>query len=414
MNRKQQEAIDAVLAGKNVFLTGQAGTGKSEVIKYIVRKMEDRGARVGITSLTGISALAIQGMTIHSWAGVGIADKPADVLTRRVLRGKRKKAWTETQLLIVDEVSMMSVDLFQKLDTVGRAVRRRVRLPFGGLQLLFSGDFCQLAPVEGEYCFETALWDECQFHTVYLTENMRQADPQFQALLARVRLGEITPQDQQVLETRVGAQLAGAMEATRLYARRAQVEAINNRKLDELGPATRRAFTANDEVATTQDIQRDRLKMALERVCPARARLELAIGAQVMLLVNYGSETGLANGSRGVVEGYSPAGFPVVRFVHRTETIQPHEWTIQVDEETQVFRKQIPLTLAYASTIHKCQGATLDAVQVSLGSEIFSDGQFYVALSRVRTLEGLTILDLDTSRLRCNDRVKRFYTTINV
>lgn len=410
-NQEQKEAIDVILSGKNVFLTGQAGTGKSEVIKHVKKLLQDSDKKVGITSTTGISALAVGGITIHSWAGVGLANKSADILTAIVRRSKRADVWRKTDVLLIEEVSMMSADLFEKLDVVGRAIRRRIRIPFGGLQLVLCGDFCQLPPVDGGFCFLSETWKNCDFYTCYLTQNMRQSDARFQALLARARLGTLNKEDKQLLKCRIGAKLDGVIQPTRLYSRRTQVEVINNENLKMLGPKTLRIFKAVDETDAEDKLdsrETERIKTLIERSCPAHSEISLAIGAQVMLIYNLGLEAGLVNGSRGIIERYEGL-YPVVKFKDVEIVVEPQEWSITISEDLSAFRKQIPLILAYASTIHKCQGATLDCVEVSLGSEIFAEGQFYVALSRVRSLEGLVITDLDFSRLTCNAQVKDFY-----
>lgn len=412
-NKQQSEAIETVMKGHNVFITGQGGVGKSEIIKIVTKKLEDEGKIVAVTSLTGISALSIGGSTIHSWAGIGLGDKASSVLVTRA-RKYRKKEWQQTDLLIIDEVSMLSADLFEKLDAVSRRLRFCPARAFGGLQLLLCGDFCQLPPVkQSQFCFESRSWQECNLKICYLTINMRQSDVEFQSLLSRSRLGLLTDGDKDLLHSRVGARKTSCLiKPTTMFSKRYQVEDLNNAELDRLA-SEKKTFNSLDETDHEYDLdppEKDKIKSIVNKSCLAQETLVLATGAQVMLIVNIKAR-GLVNGSRGVVVGFKNG--PIIKFLNGSmfEAL-PVEWKIKLSEDYSAFRKQIPVILAYATTIHKAQGATLDCVEVDLGSEIFSEGQFYTALSRVKSLDGLFITDLDTTKVKCNEKVLKFYLAL--
>jgi ATP-dependent DNA helicase PIF1 len=424
-NAKQQEAIDMVLnEQRNIFLTGAGGTGKSEVIKHVKKELEALGRIVAVTSMTGVSALLIGGLTLHSWAGIGLGNARKDVLCNQVMRCHKDKNWKSVDLLIIDEISIMSPELLEKIDFIGRRMRNRMR-PFGGIQLLFSGDFAQLPPVGADlYCFESDVWKSCDFYVCYLKENMRQSNSKFQELLARARLGELSKDDERVLSNRNKARPPSDAEIkpTKLFSTRAQVDNSNETELNVLIKVLGRKaheHVSNDKFKLKEgkeftSKQKQNFLETAEKNCPARKRLVLAVGAQVMLVSNLNLLGGLCNGSRGVVKRYNSSGLPIVLFMNGTETaLQQATFEIKVSDDAVVIRKQIPLVLAYASTIHKCQGATLDCVQVSLGNDIFSCGQSYVALSRVRTLEGLYISSLCLSKIACDPKVKKFYSSLD-
>lgn len=408
-NKQQLCAIQSVASGKNVFITGQGGVGKSEIIKHITKEFEANNKQVAVTSLTGISALAIGGTTVHSWSGIGLGERDVRIL---ISKAKNKsKEWRETNLLIIDEISMLSAELFEKLDNIGRHIRRNARLPFGGLQILLCGDFCQLPPVkQTTFCFESPSWKKCNFTICYLTINMRQSDARFQKLLTRARLGDLTEDDMKVLETRLCVKPPAAMvRPTKMFPKRQQVDYLNNLELNLLD-AELKSFKAIDETDHKDALnshEKERIKGIINKSCMASEKLILAVGAQVMLIMNM-KLRGLVNGSRGVVVGFGEC--PVVKFLNGISfEVVAAEWEIKVSNENFAYRKQIPLILAYASTVHKVQGATLDYVEVDLGDDMFSEGQFYTALSRVRTLDGLFITSLDFSKVLCNKKVSKFY-----
>jgi ATP-dependent DNA helicase PIF1 len=421
-------------------LTGPGGTGKSYLIHYIRDNCED----VAVTALTGCAALLLgQGAkTIYSWAGIGLGKETVDELVTKIRRnGRTKKNWRSTQTLVIDEISMMPADLFEKLDAIGRKVRG-VQRPFGGIQLVLSGDFFQLPPIaaagQTRFVFESPVWAEAVQESIVLTEIKRQSDPMFQDILNAARQGRLTEEHLDILRARKGLPWQSeAIRPTLLFSRRTEVDAINDANLKALtgprmtytvetvdiptgSPAKKQAqlpfaLNAPGKMTTAYSKATEEAAALVDKNAPYQAELVLAPGAQVMLLYNMDITAGLVNGSRGVVTGFSQeAGkYPIVQFKHCTRMIAPHTWPLG-DGFPGLARQQVPLTLAYAQTIHKCQGSTLDSALIDIGSRTFEYGQAYVALSRVKSLDSLYIWDIDPAALMVHPRVTAFYQSIAV
>jgi ATP-dependent DNA helicase PIF1 len=419
LNPGQTYALGLIEDGRNIFLTGQGGVGKSELIKHVKSLWEARGKKIGITSLTGVSSLALRGMTIHSWAGIGLGDLSCAELLKKVRKKPQKKNWMGTDLLVIDEISMMSPDLLLKLDFVGRAMRRCERA-FGGIQLVFSGDFCQLPPVKTDvYCFEGETWKACNLEVVQLTQNMRQSDPLFMKILSEVRMGILTPEGRALLESRLNAKVGKeGIIPTKLFSHRKAADEVNEAGLAAIPRSDTnklQRFTAIDYISAKHEVPEHIQKFYIEnlnKACQARPVLDLLVGSQVILIYNLDVKQSLVNGSSGIVVRFEEMR-PVVRFTTGLEVIIPmHDWDLVINEDTVVSRRQIPLILGYAITIHRSQGSSLDYVEIDLGDDIFASGQFYVALSRVRTLEGLSITSLSTKGLISDPKVRNFYAQL--
>lgn len=444
LNPDQAAALRAIQAGRNIFLTGAGGTGKSHTIRAITEWALRAGIRYSVTALTGCAALLLDcgAKTLHSWAGVGLAKDSPATLVDAIKRNRRaSRRWTDTQLLIVDEVSMMSPEFLEKLDCVARRIRKRPEERFGGLQLVLAGDFCQLPPVSRDtsggsttstsprFIFEMPLWSQLIDETIYLRHIIRQTDPVFQQILNEARLGALTPASTGVLEKRLGLPWQeNEIRPTLLFTRNAEVDEVNRRNMEALTTerhtyeaqtvvmdttvtARRGATVSQPKPLIVQPDDPDVL-VALERLdadAPYDPKLELAVGAQVMLIVNLDQDIGLVNGSRGVVTGFSAGGLPLVKFINQKEPIMIDRSYWWLDEIEGIGRGQFPLRVAYAITIHKSQGATLDCALVDVGSSTFEYGQAYVAMSRVRSLEGLYIWKLDPRKIRCHPAVSTFY-----
>lgn len=312
--------------------------------------------------------------------------------------------WRDAQFLIIDEVSMISGDFFDMLDQVARAARRRPELPFGGLQLVLCGDFCQLGPAKIEkleYAFEAAAWDETVQHHFCLTEVKRQeGDQDLIDILGQVRMGQMSDgaKDSLARCTRTLSNDNGVLP-TRLYCTNRDVDAENARELAKLQGDVH-TFVALDQGPK-------QLLHIFSKGCSAPQELELKVGAQIVLTKRL--EDKLVNGSRGVVKAFSAGGLPVVAFDNGLQKeIPPMKWEGGMDKN--LFREQIPLRLAWALTVHRCQGMTLDKVECSL-AEAFAPGQIYVALSRVRTMAGLQMQSFDISKARVSPKVAAFYSS---
>uniref|UniRef100_A0A6C0JY68 ribonuclease H n=1 Tax=viral metagenome TaxID=1070528 RepID=A0A6C0JY68_9ZZZZ len=431
---EQREAIDAVLAGQTIFLTGPGGTGKSFLLKVLYEEFNKTGKKMAVTAMTGCAALLLgpHAKTLHSWAGVGLGRDSADTIISAISKnGKKKKNW-RADCLIIDEVSMMTPDLLELLDKVGRAVRKRRTELMGGLQIVFVGDFYQLPPVAdtAKFAFQCQLWNDLVKKTVYLKTIHRQRDPVFQKILLEAREGELSEESYQTLLSRKGLRLKGLqIRPTLLFTRNADVNAINMKELAKLEGeeqvyrvTTVSQYTfdedcgksAKDLIHSSKDIpdETDYRLQKLDKDASYVTELRLKIGAQVMYIKNHrDTELGLVNGSRGVVTGLRSDGV-MVKFLSMGHDyfVKKHIW--QSDDP--VFRQQIPLRLAYALTIHKAQGASLDSAMVDIGPATFEYGQAYVALSRVRSLEALYVYDIDKDAFKVHPAVKEYYKGIQL
>ncbi|XP_068409641.1 ATP-dependent DNA helicase PIF1 isoform X3 [Eschrichtius robustus] len=412
LSREQAAVLRVVLKGQSIFFTGSAGTGKSYLLKRILGSLPPTGTVA--TASTGVAACHIGGTTLHAFAvsltGIGSGQAPLAQCVALAQRPGVRQSWLNCQRLVIDEISMVEADLFDKLEAVARAVRQQNK-PFGGIQLIICGDFLQLPPVTKgsqppQFCFQAKSWRRCVPVTLELTEVWRQTDETFISLLQAVRLGrcsdEVTRQLRATAAHRVGRD---GIVATRLCTHQDDVALTNERQLQKL-PGEVHSFEAMDsdpEQARTLDAQ-----------CPVSQLLQLKLGAQVMLVKNLAVSRGLVNGARGVVVGFEAEGrgLPQVRFLCGvTEVIRADRWMVQATGGRLLSRQQLPLQLAWAISIHKSQGMSLDCVEISLG-RVFASGQAYVALSRARSLQGLCVLDFDPMVVRCDPRVLSFYATL--
>jgi ATP-dependent DNA helicase PIF1 len=431
LNDDQTAALNAVKTGRNIFLTGAGGTGKSHTIRAIVAWAKATGVRYDVTAMTGCAALllGLKAKTLHSWAGIGLGRESPASLAESIKRSRKtQRRWMDCQLLIIDEISMMTPELLEKLDFIARRVRRRPDVKFGGIQLLLAGDFCQLPPVQkpsanggggGDatatptplFAFESTAWHTLIDATHHLTKIERQPDPAFQAILTEARMGALSAASIATLQGRKGLPWAtDQIRPTLIFSRNADVATINAANMDALDgePVIFKAATIQS-AATHIDAELEAQLTRLDLDAPYEPTLQLKIGAQVMLITNLDQERGLVNGSRGVILNFTSTGLPVVRFLSVSEPVTIDRATWMLPDNDQVGRAQIPLKVAYAITIHKSQGATLDCALIDIGSNTFEYGQAYVALSRVRSLEGLHIWSLNPTKIRCHPAVAAFY-----
>ncbi|CAM9643345.1 unnamed protein product [Ascophyllum nodosum] len=419
LSKDQQKVVDLVAAGKSIFFTGCAGTGKSLVLNRILRCLKEDGtAGVHATATTGLASSHVKGTTLQQFAGIGKASGSGEELVRIVRkRPDAVRRWRTVQVLIVDEISMLDGDTFDALEYVARELRKNPT-PFGGVRLVLSGDFFQLPPVsrKGEpakkLCFEAAAWKACVQETVELKLVFRQRDVKFVKLLSRIRWGQCTPEVLADLRSCSNRRLAGedGIEETLLLTHKADVLRVNEERLGKL--------EGSEVVARAQDrCSRPEYRRQLDEACSAPETLRLKVGAQQVILVkNLSTGRGMANGSRAVVVRFatlSGARLPVLRFTSGLEdVIRPEEFNLYVGGLVVATRRQLPLALAWALSVHKSQGMSLDRASVCL-SRAFEYGQAYVALSRVRSLEGLSVVGtIDPDKIRAHPRVVSFYRAL--
>lgn len=412
---KQETALKILQTGANVFLTGEPGSGKTHTVNQYVRWLEERGISAAITASTGIAATHIGGYTIHSWSGIGVKRDldlyALDKITQneRVVRRVRGAC-----VLITDEVSMLSAKTLSMVDAVCREIRH-TDAPFGGLQVVLVGDFFQLPPVVREeyreeetldaetfepithFAFSARAWEALNPLVCYLSEQHRQEDKAFLELLSGIRRGTFSASHRALLEER--RSVSGRAGITQLYSHNADVDRINDKELAGISGDIRTfAMTSQG---------RDTLVASLKRGCLSPETLSLKIGARVMFTKN-DVERRFVNGTLGVVAGFSKEnGYPTVKTNSgRTIEVEPLEWHIEDGGRVLARIEQIPLRLAWAITVHKSQGMSLDSAHMDL-SQAFEYGQGYVALSRVRTLAGLSLSGLNERALEVHPEVMR-------
>ncbi|XP_030630601.1 ATP-dependent DNA helicase PIF1 [Chanos chanos] len=405
LSKEQTAVLNAVLGGKNVFFTGSAGTGKSFLLKRIVGSLPPKSTFA--TASTGVAACHIGGTTLHNFAGIGSGSAPLEQCLELAQRPGVLRHWTSCKHLIIDEISMVEAQFFDKLEAIARSIRRSTE-PFGGIQLIVCGDFLQLPPVtkgkdKPNFCFQARSWRKCIHLNMELTEVRRQTDRTFISILQSVRVGRVTEEvTAQLLKSASHSIERDGILATRLCTHKDDVELTNENKLNQL-PGAVRVFEAVDS-----DPQ---LVKIIDSHSPVGQQLQLKVGAQVMLTKNLDVQRGLVNGARGVVVDFQPdsQGFPRVRFLcGAVEVIKRERWMFKAGGGVYLSRQQLPLKLAWAISIHKSQGMTLDCVEISL-ARVFECGQAYVALSRARSLDGLRVMDFDPHVVQANPDVLLFY-----
>ena len=440
LSKEQQFAFHKYLQGHNIFITGPGGSGKSALIKLIHKHAYNHFRTIQVTALTGCASVLLncKAKTLHSWAGIGLGNGTTEQLVTKIKKNKFAKAlWKQTDILVVDEVSMLSLKLFDTLNAIGKTIRGKPQ-PFGGIQIIFSGDFFQLPPVGDKdepdtqrFCFESNEWNsvfhrDCQ---IQLVKIFRQTDEIYSTILNQIREGKIKRKSNDLLLQYVDRPFDSNLvaEPTKLYPTRNKVENINNTKMSSLQGEEREykikyikdiEMTKNDRLKrlefSERDIQIELDFLASNLIC--EKEMKLKVGSQVMCIINIQSDTGIevCNGSQGIVTEFCEVtGSPRVKFNNGIDRIMVRNvWAS--DKIPGVGVSQIPLILAWALTIHKSQGATMDAAEIDVGSGIFECGQTYVALSRVKNLEGLYLTSFDAKRIRINKKVKEFYDSLTL
>ena len=395
---KQQRALEILKSGKNVFITGSAGTGKTYLLNRYTRYLQERRIYATIVAPTGIAASHLGGQTIHSFFALGIREGIDEYYVESLLEKKYLKSrFSKLKLLIIDEISMVSPELFAAMDLVLRGFKSS-SLPFGGVQVVISGDFFQLPPVskmpkEKRFAWQAEAWRALELETCYLQEKFRQDDDRLISILDDIRLGEISAHSQSLLDGRLDITLAEDMHATRLYTHNVDVDRINLEALAAL-EGEEKHFEYESK-GTQKNIEKIfKTSLVLEK-------LSLKKDALVIFIKN-NAEEGYVNGTTGIVESFSPIdNMPIVRTSQGKKIkLDLEDWSIENEGGKAIASvSQVPLRLAWAITIHKSQGMTLDAAEIDL-SKTFETGQGYVALSRIRSIEGLRLMGLNTMALR--------------
>lgn len=400
----QATALKVLQTGANVFLTGEPGSGKTHTINAYVKWLRDHGIEPAITASTGIAATHIGGTTIHSWSGLGVRetlspyDLDAIASNKKVIERARG-----TSVLIIDEISMLGRDTLSMVDAILREVRGR-EYPFGGMQVVLVGDFFQLPPIvrrdsieygAAPFAFTSIAWDALNPIVCYLHEQHRQSDEIFTKLLSALRRGQVGDDVHDALAGRAVEPEAIAPDTPRLYSHNANVDSLNDSRLGELrGKAHTFSMLSRGPAHLVE---------SLKRGCLSPETLVLKEGAKVMFTKNDPAGA-FVNGTLGVVEAFTSGGAPIVRTARGALEVEPAEWKMDDGGKTLARISQLPLRLAWAITVHKSQGMTLDEAAVDL-SRAFEYGQGYVALSRVRSLSGLHLVGYNQRALEVHPEV---------
>ncbi len=417
----QEEALTILKTGANVFLTGEPGSGKSHTIGRYVEYLRERGVDPSITASTGIAATHIGGLTIHSWSGIGIQKTLDPYAIDRIAQNERvARRIGRARVLIIDEVSMLSPQTLAMADHVCREIRHSSK-PFGGLQVVLVGDFFQLPPVEkneeekrlknasldledtnedtsARFAYDGSTWKALNPIICYLSEQHRQEDEVFLSMLGALRRGEAGGEVRQTLEGRMfDADGIDEMaeDTTRLFSHNVDVDRLNSDALSRIEGETERF--------TMEGFGPEPLIEQLKRGCLSPDTLDLKIGARVMFTKN-NFDGGYVNGTTGEVTGFGADGYPIVNTKRGECSALPMEWAAESEGRVLARVVQVPLRLAWAMTVHKSQGMSLDRAMIDL-SRAFEYGQGYVALSRLRTLEGLSLLGLNERALEVHPDV---------
>ena len=400
----QAQALDILKMGHNVYLTGPAGSGKTHVLNLYIDYLKSNDVSVGVTASTGIAATHMGGMTIHSWTGMGIKNELDSSDIKDILKKSHiKRRMDNVRVLIIDEVSMLHHFRLDLVDQILRAAKKNED-PFGGVQVVLCGDFFQLPPVsrmgepEAFFVYASQAWKEADFKVCYLEEQYRQTDDRATAVLNDIRANRVSEDTQTYLRECFieNKKEISITEPTRLFTHNIDVDEVNKKELTKI--------KGKEGTFTMHARGNETLVAILKKSCLAPEVLNLKVGARVMVVKN-NMEEGYANGTLGVVTSLEG---PEVRLTNQ-KVIKVGVESWRIEEEGRVLAEitQLPLRLAWAITVHKSQGMSLDAVEVDL-SKSFEKGMGYVALSRVRTLAGLTILGINELALEVHPDVLDF------
>ena len=448
LSPEQRHAYTQFTKGENLFITGPGGTGKTRLVKHLIAYAKSINKNMPVCAMTGCAAVLLEcnARTLHSWSGIKLAKQSNEQVVSSVLKNKHAlKSWKSAQGLILDEVSMLSKKIFEIVEEIARRAKHNQQ-PFGGMQIIFTGDFFQLPPVgtygdpdTDKFCFESPLWNSVfkPRNHIELTTMFRQSDPLYIDILQQIRRGNLDADKKAILQSYVKREYNEAMNngciPTKLFALRSKTDYVNSMMFQKINGKeyvfnairktdctthldTTKPFTLeenrNCSLLSEKDIEQELEYMLNNIQCNQVLRLKR--GAAVMCTVNLDMDNSICNGSQGVVIDIIDTcvpPLPVVRFSNgMIKTIQPKFW--QSEEYPRIAIGQYPLSLAWALTIHKIQGATLTMAEMDIGQSIFEYGQTYVALSRIKSLDGLYLSAFYSEKIAANPKVIAFYNNI--
>ena len=424
---KHQEIFNSYLNGKNIFITGPGGTGKTFAIKQIYEHAKSNNKRISVTALTGVAAILLDcnATTLHSWAGIGTAKKTNTYIINKISNSKfYRHNWENTDILIIDEISMMSSRIFELLNKIGKVIRNN-KISFGGIQIIFSGDFFQLPPViEDIFCFQSKEFNNSFDVIINLTKIYRQTDLVYKKLLTNMRKGLITKKSIELLNNKIVSVDfdKSSTDITRLVPTKHKAYSINDYFLTQIKNKKyvykRTCKEKTDNLTSLEklkldlmsDGEKDNEYTFIKESTLSEENLTLKKGAYVMSIANLDMNFGIANGSTGMVVDFTKENLPIVQFDKHKIVIGKKEWKSENVPGISMF--QIPLILAWGITIHKAQGLTLEKAIVDIGKDIFEAGQMYVALSRLKSLDGVFLKEFDINNLKINKNVLDYYKSL--
>ena len=406
LSEQQNNVLEKFKEGLNIFLSGEAGTGKTVTINEIIKYCKYNNINYGITASTGAAAVLINGNTLHSFLGIGDGSDNLGNLYNRCLYKYKNiyKKLNELNVLIIDEISMISEELFTKISKYLSFIRKDAR-PFGGVQLLICGDFYQLPPVNGNYCFESDIWDKCNFKYEILKKNYRQSsDNKLQSILTNIRNNNITREDIDILERCKNTIFTNDIKPTKIFSKNYIVDNINQSQFKkQLEIVNNNYYIYNTEYSNINS----------KKYCEKYGipdKVTLCIGLQVILSTNIDVSKYLVNGLRGVIVSLDKEGIYI--------KTQMHSMNVRINkvkilrEDNKICYYIMPVIPGYAITVHKSQGVTLDAAEIDIGDNIFEYGQAYTALSRIKSLDSLKIVNVKKESFMNNRKVIDFYNKI--
>ena len=408
---------EAISNSKNVFISGVGGCGKTYLLKQLFQYFKEK-KRCVLTSTTGISAYNLGGITVHSWCKIVIPQHIENVQEwmERLVTTLRKRPgiarkYQDLEVLFIDEVSMMGANYFDVLNYVCQNLRRNSKV-FGGLQLVLSGDMMQLSPVLDNFVFESQVWDQCNLQFYRLVKAWRFDNQRWVDLLQRARVGKLNAEDCGLLNSRVNQIKQGQLSPIYLASKNSSVDLINKNSLEaNTQPCV--IFTPSDfmvrknEDGSVKTSIPTKLSPEISSQFIVDSMLSLKLGCQVMLLANLDVENGHTNGARGLVKKIQGLTITVEFEGGVEKEIDPYSFPLEY-KESHYSRLALPLKLAFATSIHKSQSLTLSSVEIDIGSDVFCEGQSYVALSRCKSLDGLFIRSLDLSKIKPNPKALQF------
>lgn len=440
---RQNEAYSSFLNGENIFITGPGGCGKSYFIQQIFKAANQEGKTIKVTSLTGCSAILLncKATTIHKWGCLGIGKGNELSIYRKIIQRKQTQNYIDTDILVIDEISMLNQYLFEVLNYLCKKIRKSDE-HFGGIQIVASGDFYQLPPVctdnddtiQSNFCFQSSLWNEVfepQNQFVFDVNFRQNEDEDYFKMLQEIRCG--TPSFETIenlvfcSKKKYNEQEDSGSKPTFIYPIKKMVDKMNQTEYGKLRQITntethsyKSDLKKMDNIISEKFISEKDVKHEYEHLMKNgmfEDNIELCEGCQVMCISNIDQEIGLVNGSQGIVIRFTSEdgkNYPIVKFDHIEDeiTIREHSWTFETNENYCI--SQLPLILSWAITIHKSQGMSIEKAVVDIGSSIFQYGQTYVALSRVKSLNGLYLTKVNAQKIKAHPEVMKYYKKIEL